>query len=133
MSKETLSFSRLEHQIESGLKRRYSETEIVETVVRAISPGLKLRSYLEGRTDLTLTSLRQVLRAHYAETDATVLYQQLTKATQGANETPLEFLIRVLDLRQKILFASKRTKSSLKYNRVRSKSVFSVSKDWTVK
>lgn len=116
-AKDTLSFSSLEHQMESGLKTGYSEAEIVEAVIRAISPGLKLRSYLEGKEDLTLTSLRQVLKAHYAETDATVLYQQLTKATQGANETPLEFLIRVLDLRQKILFASERAQSSLKYNK----------------
>lgn len=76
-----------------------------------------MRSYLEGKTDLTLTNLRQILGAHYAEKDATVLYQQLTKAAQGQNETPLEFLIRVLDLRQKILFASERTQSSLKYNK----------------
>lgn len=116
-SRETLSFSSLEHQIESGMRKGYPETEIVEAVVRAISPGLKLRSYLEGKADLTLTNLRQILRAHYAETDATVLYQQLTKAAQGTNETPLEFLIRVLDLRQKILFASERTQSSLKYNK----------------
>lgn len=116
-AKDTLSFSSLEHQIESGLRKGYPETEVVEAVVRAISPGLKLRSYLEGKVDLTLTNLRQILRAHYAEKDATVLYQQLTKATQGTNETPLEFLIRVLDLRQKILFASERTQSSLKYNK----------------
>lgn len=116
-SKDTLSFSSLEHQIESGLRKGYPETEIVEAVVRAISPGLKLRSYLEGKIDLSLNNLRQILRAHCAEIDATVLYQQLTKATQGANETPLDFLIRVLDLRQKILFASERTQSSLKYNK----------------
>lgn len=74
-AKDTLSFSSLEHQMESGLKTGYSEAEIVEAVIRAISPGLKLRSYLEGKEDLTLTSLRQVLKAHYAETDATVLCQ----------------------------------------------------------
>lgn len=103
MSKDTLCFSSLEHQIESGLRKGYSETEIVEAVINAMSPGLKLRSYLEGKFDLTLANLRQILRAHYAEKDATVLYQQLTKAVQGPNKTPLEFLIRVLDLRQKIV------------------------------
>ncbi|XP_070410187.1 uncharacterized protein [Nothobranchius furzeri] len=61
-AKDTLSFSSLEHQMESGLKKGYSEAEIVEAVVRAISPGLKLRSYLEGKENLTLTSLRQVLK-----------------------------------------------------------------------
>lgn len=91
--------------------------EIVEAVIRSVSPGLKLRSYLEGKTNLTLATLRQILRAHYAEKDATVLYQQLTKAVQGSGETSLDFLVRVLDLRQKVLFASERAQSGLKYNK----------------
>ena len=116
-SKDTLSFSSLEHQIESGLRKGYPEMEVVEAVVRAVSPGLKLRSYLEGKMDLTLATLRQILRAHYAEKDATVLYQQLTKAVQAPSETALDFLVRVLDLRQKVLFASERAQSGLKYNK----------------
>lgn len=59
-----------------------------------------MRSYLEGKTDLTLATLREILRAHYAEKGATVLYQQLTKAVQAPGETSLDFLVRVLDLRQ---------------------------------
>lgn len=116
-SRDTLSFSSLEHQIEGGLKRGYPEMEIMEAVIRAVNPGLKLRSYLEGKRDLTLVTLRQILRTHYAEKDATVLYQQLTKAAQEPGETALDFLVRVLDLRQKVLFASERAQSALKYNK----------------
>ena len=47
-SKYTLSSSSLEHQIESGLGTGYTEFEIVVAVIRAVKPGLKLRSYLEG-------------------------------------------------------------------------------------
>ncbi|KAK0150696.1 hypothetical protein N1851_008208 [Merluccius polli] len=110
-SRDTLSFSSLEHQIEGGLRKGYVEMEIME----AVNPGLKLRSYLEGKRDLTLAT--QILRTHYAEKDATVLYQQLTKAVQGPGEIALDFLVRVLDLRQKVLFASERAQSGLKYNR----------------
>lgn len=113
-SKDTLAFSSLEHQIESGLRKGYPEMEIVEAVIRSVSPGLKLRSYLQGKTDPTL---RQILRAHYAEKDATVLYQQLTKALQGPGETSLDFLVHVLDLHQKFLFASDCAQSGLKYNK----------------
>ncbi len=116
-SRDTLSFSSLEHQIEGGLRKGYTEMEIMEAVVRAVNPGLKLRSYLEGKRDLTLATLRQILRTHYAEKDATVLYQQLTKAVQGTGESALDFLVRVLDLRQKVLFASERAQSGLKYNK----------------
>lgn len=95
----------------------YPEEEIVEPVIRAVNPGLKLRSYLDGQADLTLVILRQILRAHYAEQNATVPYQQLTKAVQETNETALHFLIHVLDLCQKVLFASDHAQSGLKYNK----------------
>lgn len=116
-SKDGLSFSSLEHQIENGLRKGYPDVEIVEAVIRSVSAGLKLRSYLEGKTDLTLATLRKILGAHYAEKDATVLYQQLTEAVQGPYETSLDFLVRVLDLRQKVLFASERAQSGPKYNK----------------
>ncbi len=62
-SKDTLSFSSLEHQIDSSLRKGYLEMEIVEAVIHALSPGLELKSYLEGKTDLTLSPLRQILGA----------------------------------------------------------------------
>lgn len=103
--------------MEGGLRKNYLEVEIMEAVIRAVNPSLKLRSYLEGKRDLTLATLRQILRTHYAEKDATVLYQQLTKAVQGHGETALDFLVRVLDLHQKVLLALERAQSGLKYNK----------------
>ena len=49
-----LSFSSLAHQIENAKKKKCSDQEICEATIKAISPGLNLRSYLEGKTDLTL-------------------------------------------------------------------------------
>lgn len=48
--------------------------------------------------------------------NATELYKQLTSECQGNKETPQSFLMRVLDLRQKILFASQEAESGLKYD-----------------
>ena len=42
------------HQIDSGLKRGYKESEIVDAVIRAISPHSSLRSYVETLCDLSL-------------------------------------------------------------------------------
>ncbi len=39
--REKLSFSSLAHQMENGLSRGYPECEIVDAVIRAISPGLE--------------------------------------------------------------------------------------------
>lgn len=112
--KDKLTFSSLAHQIEHGLSRGFSGLEIVDAVIRAIAPGMQLRSYLEGKTNLTLPTLRRILRAHFQERGATELYKQLTSEVQSSKETPQSFLVRCLDLRQKILFASQ--ESSLKYD-----------------
>ena len=114
--KDRLSFTSLAHQIKAGLKRGYKEEEIVEAVIRAINPGLRLRSYLEGKPDLDLARLRIILRSHYQERGATEMYQLLISAVQEAGETPQDFLVRPLDLKQKVLFASQEAGSDLKYD-----------------
>ena len=47
----------------------------------AINPGMRLKSYLEGMGDLTLSWLRRILRSHCQEKSATQLYQKVTGAT----------------------------------------------------
>lgn len=122
--KDRLTFSSLARQIENGLSRGYTESEITDAVIRAMTPGLQLRSYLEGKENLTLPALRRILRAHYQERSATELYKQLTSEVQSGKETPQNFLIRSMDLRQKILFASQEAESSLKYDPALVQSLF---------
>lgn len=114
--KDKLAYTSLERQIQRALKKGYDEGEVVETVIQAIAPGTKLKSYLESRVDLSLQALRQILRTHYIEKDATDLYHSLTRAVQDSKETPIQFLVRAMDLRQQIVFASERVKSGLKYS-----------------
>ena len=114
--KDRLSFSSLVHQIENGLKNDYTEDGIKEAVVKAINPAISLRSYLEGKADLTLAKLRRTMRSHYQERTATELYHQLSSTVQQPKEKPQEFLIRLLDFKQKVLFASEETDSELKYD-----------------
>lgn len=122
--KDKLTFSSLAHQIEQGITKGFAEIEIVDAVIRAIAPGLQLRSYLEGKANLTLPTLRRILRSHYQEKGATELYKQLTSEVQSSKETPQTFLIRALDLRQKILFASQEAESGLKYDPILVQSMF---------
>ncbi len=75
-----------------------------------------MRSYLESRTDLTLPVFKQILRAHFIEKDATELYHSLTRAVQEPKEMAIQFLVRAMDLRQRILSASENVKTGLKYN-----------------
>ena len=59
--KDGLSFASLSRQIDAGLKAGYKENEIIDAVIRAVSPSLQLRSYLEMIQDLTLTHLRLIM------------------------------------------------------------------------
>ena len=105
---EKLTFVSLMHQIDSGLKRDYQENEIVDAVIRAISPHSSLRSYVETLSDLSLAKLRRILRVHYREKTASEVYQQLATVCQhSSGESPQQFLLRALDLRNKVNFASK--------------------------
>ncbi|XP_068115048.1 uncharacterized protein [Hyperolius riggenbachi] len=122
--KDKLTFSSLAHQIEQGISKGFPEIEIVDAVIRAIAPDLQLRSYLEGKTNLTLPTLRRILRSHYQEKGATELYKQLTSEVQSSKEDPQTFLIRAFDLRQKILFASQEAESGLRYDPVLVHSMF---------
>jgi hypothetical protein len=100
-------------QIEGGLKKQFSEVEVINAVIRAVQPGLQLRSYLESVPDLTLPKLRKIIGFHYHEKSATELYQTLANITQLPKEDPQSFRIRTV--RQKIIFASKESGSKITY------------------
>jgi hypothetical protein len=76
--KDRLSFVSLTRQVESGKSKGYTESEVIESVIRAICPTLKLRSYVETMEGLTLKKLLQILKAHYKQKSATELYHELT-------------------------------------------------------
>lgn len=114
--KDRLTFSSLANQIEIAHQKGYPDQDIIQGVIRAIVPGLPLRSYLEGRSKISLDSLRRIVHSHYQERDATDLYKQLSQLTQEVKESPQSFLLRAFDLRQKVLFASQETDSRLQYD-----------------
>lgn len=115
--KETLTFSSLAFQIESAEKKGYGEEDIIAAVIKAINPDIELRSYLERRMgDLSLTMLRRLLRSHYQEKDVTELYNLLSNSCQSVGESPQEFVMRLMNLRQKIMFVSKESDSRICYN-----------------
>lgn len=73
-NKDCISYTSLCYQIRSAKGQGYSDKEIIGAVIKAINPSLELRTYLEGRTNLTFESLMKTLRAHYKEQDATSLF-----------------------------------------------------------
>ena len=82
---EKLTFVSLMHQIDSRLKHDYQENEILDAVIRAMSPHSSLRSYVETLSDLSLAKLRRILRVHYREKTASEVYQQLATVCQQSS------------------------------------------------
>ena len=105
--KDKLSYSSLSYQIQNGKDRGFSEKEICSAVIRAITPGNMLRTYFESREKLSLKSMIKVLRSHFKEKDATAIFTEMSNATQLGSENELEFCMRVMGLRQKVLSLSK--------------------------
>jgi len=103
--KDKVSFTSLVRQMTNGQMQGYSECEIVDGVIRAITPGLVLRNYLETYKDLPLDQLKKILRSHYGVKNTAELYQNLAAICQEYKEPPQAFLMRALDLRQQILFS----------------------------
>ena len=114
--KDKITFSSLAYQIENAVKKEYTSAEICEAVVKSISPDLQLRGFLEGKTELTLPNLRRILRSHFQEKDPTTLFNQLSNTAQLSTETPLDFVIRLMNLRQKVLFVSKEGDNRFEYS-----------------
>ena len=100
--KDKLSFSSLSYQISNGLKLGYSQEIVCAAVLKAISPGNNLRTYLESKVDLTITSLIEIMRSHFHEKDSTSVFTELSNASQDVNESCQDFVIRMMCLRQKV-------------------------------
>ena len=68
--------------------------------------------------------MKQIIRAHYKEKNATELYHQLINVAQSARDDPTEFLMPALGLRQKFLFASREKGAGLTYSADLAKGMF---------
>ena len=101
--KEKLSYTSLSYQIANAEKAGYSEEQICAAVVKAISPGNNLRTYLESKPGLNLVVVTEILRSHFKEKDSASVFTELGNAVQQSTENALDFVIRLMCLRQKVL------------------------------
>lgn len=110
-----ITYNNVCRQIEEGLKEQFSESEIVRAVLRAIKPG-NFKDMLMNKDELTVGELKGFLHSHLGEQSNMELFQELMCTKQKDNETPQQFLYRVIGLKQKILLASKHADTDVKYN-----------------
>ena len=114
--KDKLSYISLLKPIEEGRDKGYSDKEIVNAVLRPITPGLYLRNVLETTENLTLSRLMKFLQSHFVERNTTDLCQHLSSITQGSQGTATRFVYRAMSLRQKLIVLSKSPAAEIKYD-----------------
>ena len=113
--KEKLTYVSLMRQINEVKAALYDQDEIVNGVIRAMVPSLTLRKVLETTVDLNLDRLLSFLGTHIEETTTTDLWRKLTSMAQSPEESSYSFVLRYIELRQKILIASR--KSDVKFDK----------------
>ena len=71
---------------------------------------------MEGNHKLPLDCCIQILRALYNEKSTTELYNELGQLTQSTKESSAEFLMRALELRQKVIYTLRESTEEMKYS-----------------
>lgn len=116
-----LDFRNLSYQIRGAIDRDYDEKEICIAVVQSIKPGLQLRGYLEGLTDLTMNVLIKRLRLHFKVKDASTMFQEMEQTVQSEDESDETYCYRMMRLKQDVLLLSKQETHPFNEDRVQTR------------
>ena len=122
-----LEYMSLSYQIQEGKAIGYSQKEILAGVIKAIKGGSSLRRYLEGRPNITEENFMKILRAHYNVKDSTTLFNEMANAAQETTESELNYVLRMMSLRDNVLTLSKEEACPFEENLVRRRFFHSLS------
>ncbi|KAK2832195.1 hypothetical protein Q7C36_015657 [Tachysurus vachellii] len=96
---------------------------IVRGVLKIIRPGI-FKEMLINKDDMEVAELKGFLQTHLREKNSTELFQELMCTKQDENETPQQFLYRLIGLKQRILLTSKLADTNIKYSAATVQDVF---------
>jgi hypothetical protein len=122
-STSDISYTSLTKQIDEGLAANHSENDIIRGVLRVIKPG-NFKDMLVNKDGLTIPELKSFLQSHLNERSSSELFQELMCGKQNDNETPQQFLYRLIGLKQKLIFLSKQAATDLEYDEQTIQNVF---------
>jgi hypothetical protein len=121
--KDKLTYVSLIRQVEVGLRKGYLEKDVVNAVIRSISPGLKLRSYLEGLEEITLEFSVTCHTFSFPGGKCHGSVQGTLRDHAKERGDCSEFHYAGMDLRQKILFVC-RDSDDIVYNQQQVQKMF---------
>ena len=118
-----ITYNSISKQIDEGVREGFSETEVIRGVLKIVKPGI-FKDMLINKDELTVCELKCFLRSHLCEKASTELFQELMCAKQNDQESPQQFLYRMIGLKQKILFQSKQVSADIRYDPTTIQGVF---------
>ena len=103
--KDSLSFISFTRQVEAAQRRGYPEHEIMDAIISSVSQECHLRGVLEA-SQLDLEGVKRLIFQYFKEPSPAELFTQLTQGTQRSGESAADFVMRMMDLRQRIKHSS---------------------------
>ncbi|KAK0148063.1 hypothetical protein N1851_012231 [Merluccius polli] len=110
-----VSYGSISKQIDEGVREGFADAEVVRGVLRIIKTGT-FRDMLSNKDDLAIPELKVFLRSHLGEKATTEMFQELMCARQAEQESPQQFLYRMIGLKQRLLFQSKQADTDISYD-----------------
>lgn len=104
--KDSLTYIGLCSQIKDGLGKGYKEKDILSAIRNATPAGSTLRTYLDTKNDRSLENVKNFIRHYLKEKGTTELFHEMTNLGQQRNEDAQAFILRALELREKVRIAS---------------------------
>ena len=102
-SQKEINYINLCSQINEAKAIGYKAEEIVAAVKKAILPGTGLRTYFDSQDTISLDNMLKFLRNYFQEKSPTELFNTLNSLCQGEDEEASTFLLRALEVRQKVI------------------------------
>ena len=96
-----VNYNNISKQIDEGVKEGFAEAEVVRGVLRIIKPGA-FKDMLVNKDSITVYELKGFLRSHLGEKATTEMFQELMCARQSDQESPQQFLYRMIGLKQEV-------------------------------
>ena len=102
-----LDYRSLCYQMQEGRSMNYTSKEIISGVIKAMKVGSSLRKYFEGRADVTEDTVMKTLRSFYSVKDSTLLLDEMVNSSQEPTENEMNFVLRMMGLRDNIVTLTK--------------------------
>ena len=104
VAKDNMTYTSLIYQISNAKKQGCSEEKIHAAVVKQIASTCPLKNLFEIKTNqTTLDSLQDTLRAYCQQKDSATTMVELGQAKQKGDESCLDFVARVMFLRESVM------------------------------